>query len=135
VPPQLYAQQPPQAPQPGFAPEPSPSVPKTLRGFVVSFQSNPAGDFWPVSTGRTTVGRANAPEPADIPLADATISSRHAAFNIDINAVMVEDTNSTNGTYVNEEHIGQNGKRELRDGDRVRFGGYTTTIKILGRLG
>ena len=107
---------------------------KQLRGFVVSFQSNPSGDFWPVSTGRTTVGRANAPEPADVPLADATISSRHAAFMIDLNVVMIEDTNSTNGTYVNEEHIGQNGKRELRDGDRVRFGGYTTIVKILGRL-
>jgi len=107
---------------------------KQLRGFVVAFQQNPAGDFWPISTGRTTVGRANAPEPADVPLADATISSRHAAFNVDPNVFMIEDTNSTNGTYVNEEHIGQNGKRELRDGDRVRFGGYTTIVKILGRL-
>jgi hypothetical protein len=134
VPPQLYVPPPP-PPQPGFAPEASPAAAKQLRGFVVSFQSNPAGDFWTLSTGRTTVGRANAPEPADIPLADATISSRHAVFNIDLNVVMVEDTNSTNGTYVNEEHIGQNGKRELRDGDRLRFGGYTTTVKILGRLG
>jgi hypothetical protein len=134
VPPQLYV--PPPPPQAGFAAEASrePAA-KQLRGFLVSFQSNPAGDYWTLSTGRTTVGRANAPEPADIPLADATISSRHASFNVDLNVVMLEDTNSTNGTYVNEEHIGQNGKRELRDGDRVRFGGYTTTIKILGRLG
>ncbi len=40
---------------------------KQLRGFVVTFQSNPAGEFWPLSTGRTTVGRANAPEPAGCP--------------------------------------------------------------------
>ena len=108
---------------------------KVLRGFDVSFQSNAGGEFWPLYTGRLTVGRANAPEPADIPLADATISSRHAAFAVDGNAVVVEDTTSTNGTYVNEEHIGQNGRREIRDGDRVRFGGYTTLVKILGRLG
>jgi hypothetical protein len=127
---------PPPAPG-GYAHEPGPApVPagaKQLRGFVVTFQSNPAGDFWPLSTGRTTVGRANAPEPADIALADATISSRHAAFNVDANTVVVEDTNSTNGTYVNEEHVGQNGRRELRDGDRVRFGGFSTIVKLVGR--
>ena len=83
---------------------------------------------------RRAASSANAPEPADVPLTDATISSRHAAFNVDMNGVFVEDTSSTNGTYVNEEHIGQNGRRELRDGDRVRFGGYTTIVKILGRL-
>jgi hypothetical protein len=107
---------------------------KVLRGFLVSFQSNAGGEFWPLYTGRSTVGRANAPEPADVPLADATISSRHAAFVIDGNTLVLEDTSSTNGTYVNEDHIGQNGRRELRDGDRVRFGGFTTIVKILGRL-
>jgi hypothetical protein len=35
---------------------------------------------------------------------------------------------------VNEENIGQNGRRELRDGDRLRFGGFTTLVKILGRI-
>jgi pSer/pThr/pTyr-binding forkhead associated (FHA) protein len=112
-----------------------PAGAKMLRGFLVSFQSNAQGEFWPVFTGRATVGRANAGDPADVPLADATISSRHAAILADANGVYVEDTASTNGTYVNEEHIGMNGKRELRDGDRLRFGGYTTIVKILGRLG
>jgi pSer/pThr/pTyr-binding forkhead associated (FHA) protein len=85
-------------------------------------------------TGRTAVGRANAADPAEIALADATISSRHAAFVIDGATVVIEDTSSTNGTYVNEENIGQNGRRELRDGDRLRFGGFTTLVKILGRV-
>jgi len=137
VPPGQYAPPPALAPAPPYpvdtSPDRNPAGAKQLRGFLVSFQSNPAGDFWPLFTGRITVGRANAPEPADVPLTDATISSRHAAFNVDPNAVVLEDTNSTNGTYVNEEHIGQNGRRELRDGDRVRFGGYTTLVKILGR--
>jgi hypothetical protein len=35
---------------------------------------------------------------------------------------------------VNDEHIGVNGRRELRDGDRLRFGGFTTTVKIIGRV-
>lgn len=138
VPPGQYA---PPPPPPGMYADPAiaatamPPTGKLLRAFLVSFQTNPQGDFWPLFTGRTTLGRANAAEPADVPLADATISSRHAALLIDQNVVWVEDTNSTNGTYVNEEHIGQNGKRELRDGDRLRLGGYTTLVKIVGRMG
>jgi pSer/pThr/pTyr-binding forkhead associated (FHA) protein len=89
-----------------------------------------------LQSGRLTVGRANAGDPPEIPLADATISSRHAVLVVDLTSgsITVEDTNSTNGTYVNEEHIGMNGKRELRDGDRVRFGGYTTIVKSIGRI-
>jgi pSer/pThr/pTyr-binding forkhead associated (FHA) protein len=49
--------------------------------------------------------------------------------------IAVEDTGSTNGTYVNDEHIGMNGRRDLKDGDRVRFGGFTTVVKIIGRVG
>jgi pSer/pThr/pTyr-binding forkhead associated (FHA) protein len=48
--------------------------------------------------------------------------------------ITVEDTGSTNGTFVNDEHIGFNGRRELRDGDRLRFGGFTTIVKVIGRF-
>ena len=110
--------------------------PNALRGFLVSYQSNTQGDFWPLHGGRKTVGRANSGEQVDIPLADATISSRHAALIVDATggSVQVEDTGSTNGTFVNEEHIGFNGKRDLRDGDKVRFGGFSTVIKVVTRL-
>jgi len=37
-------------------------------------------------------------------------------------------------TTVNEEHIGFNGKRDLRDGDKVRFGGYSTVVKVVSRI-
>lgn len=82
------------------------------------------------------VGRANAGIELDIALSDATISSRHAAVVVDSvgGNITVEDTGSTNGTYVNEEHIGQNGRRDIKDGDKVRFGGFTTIAKIVGRL-
>src|SRR5262249_37259683 len=125
------------------APEPAPPVaptpnlpPNGLRGFLVSYQSNTQGDFWPLNGGRKTVGRANSGEQVDIPLSDATISSRHAAIIVDgaAGTVQVEDTGSTNGTFVNEEHIGFNGKRDLRDGDKIRFGGYTTVVKVISRI-
>jgi hypothetical protein len=131
----------PPPPQPGPAPAAAPSAPvnlppNALRGFMVAYQANTQGDFWPLHGGRKTVGRANSGEQVDIPLADATISSRHAAIVVDAGAgtVQVEDTGSTNGTFVNEEHIGFNGKRDLRDGDKVRFGGFSTIVKIVGRI-
>lgn len=110
--------------------------PNALRAFLVSYQSNAQGEFWALNGGRKTLGRANSGEQVDIPLLDATISSRHAAFVIDgvTGVVVIEDTGSTNGTFVNEEHIGFNGKRELRDGDKVRFGGFTTIVKVIGHV-
>lgn len=132
---------PPPQPPPAAAPAPAPAVPanlppNALRGFLVSYQSNTQGDFWALNGGRKTIGRANSGEQVDIPLSDATISSRHAALVVDGSAgtVQIEDTGSTNGTFVNEEHIGFNGKRELRDGDKIRFGGYTTIVKVIGRM-
>jgi len=110
--------------------------PNALRGFLVAYQSNNQGEFWALNGGRKTIGRANSGEQVDIPLSDATISSRHAAIVVDgaTGAIQIEDTGSTNGTFVNEEHIGFNGKRELRDGDRIRFGGFTTIVKVIGRV-
>jgi len=124
-----------QAAAPAVAPPPN-LPPNALRGFLVSYQSNTQGDFWALNGGRKTIGRANSGEQVDIPLSDATISSRHAALVVDgvAGTVQIEDTGSTNGTFVNEEHIGFNGKRDLRDGDKIRFGGYTTIVKVIGRL-
>jgi hypothetical protein len=126
---------------PEAAPAPAPAAapvlpPNALRGFLVSYQSNTQGDFWALNGGRKTIGRANSGEQVDIPLSDATISSRHAALVVDgvSGAIQIEDTGSTNGTFVNEEHIGFNGKRDLRDGDKIRFGGYTTIVKVVGRV-
>lgn len=124
----------PEAAAPGTAPAiPANLPPNALRGFLVSYQSNTQGDFWALNGGRKTIGRANSGEQVDIPLSDATISSRHAAIVVDgaAGTVQIEDTGSTNGTFVNEEHIGFNGKRDLRDGDKIRFGGYTTIVKVV----
>jgi len=121
---------------PTETPPPVMPGPTALRGFLISFQSNANGEFWPLKGGRVVIGRAQSVDGLDIQLPDATISSRHAALHVDgVNGtVAVEDTGSTNGTYVNEEHIGLNGRRDLRDGDKVRFGGYTTIVKIVTRV-
>jgi len=111
--------------------------PKILRGFLIAYATNPLGDFWPLTGGRITVGRlGGGSDGVDITLQDPTISSRHAALTVDApsGVIVVEDTGSTNGTFVNDEHIGFNGRRELRDGDRLRFGGFTAVVKVIGRI-
>jgi hypothetical protein len=120
--------------QPQYAADPT--KPRVLRGFLVAYGINPSGDFWALTAGRHVLGRLGPGEGVDISLQDPTISSRHAALAVDPNtgAITLEDTGSTNGTFVNDEHIGFNGRRDLRDGDRLRFGGYTTIVKIIGRV-
>ena len=136
----------PPAPQPYAAP-PAPAAyggtsdtsrdtAKVLRGFLVSYGTNPGGEFWPLMGGRLVVGRLGTGDGIDIQLQDPTISSRHAALVVDATnaTIAIEDTGSTNGTFVNDEHIGFNGRRDLRDGDRIRFGGFTTVVKVIGRV-
>jgi pSer/pThr/pTyr-binding forkhead associated (FHA) protein len=110
--------------------------PKVLRGFLVAYGTNPAGDFWPLAGGRMIIGRLGASDDIDVPLQDPTVSSHHAALAIDAasGTIVLEDTGSTNGTFVNDEALGPFGRRDLRDGDRLRFGGFTAIVKIIGRV-
>jgi pSer/pThr/pTyr-binding forkhead associated (FHA) protein len=128
----------PPAPGPPGTPSPPREVvpAKALRGFLVAYGTNPAGEFWSLTGGRHNIGRMGSSEALEIPLSDPTVSARHAAIVVDAESgiLVVEDTGSTNGTFVNDEHIGYGGSRELRDGDRLRVGGYTTVVKVIGRI-
>ncbi len=57
---------------------------------------------------------------AEIRLEDPFASSRHARIYEQGNSVVVEDLDSTNGTYLNEELLQT--PRPLHPGDRVRIG-------------
>jgi len=57
---------------------------------------------------------------AEIRLEDPFASSRHARIYEQGNTVVVEDLDSTNGTYLNEELLQT--PRPLHPGDRVRIG-------------
>jgi hypothetical protein len=59
---------------------------------------------------------------------DDQVSRRHATFEQTENGwVLVDDGQSSNGSYVNEERV--SGRRRLNDGDVLRFGG--TSIRYL----
>ncbi|MBN1609906.1 MAG: FHA domain-containing protein [Polyangiaceae bacterium] len=125
---------PPSAARSGVDPEQvPPDAPRALAGFLVSFEGDALGQFWPFHQGRNEVGRLGANPSLDLALDHPTTSSRHAVLLASVRPTRakIEDVGSTNGTYVNGERITPGVKQELHDGDYVRFGGFTTTIKLL----
>lgn len=70
----------------------------------------------PLEHPRTTLGRAAG---NDIRLEDATVSSKHAVFQVVGDAVFVEDLGSTNGTLLNGAKVE---RHRLHSGDALRFG-------------
>ncbi|EYF04312.1 Hypothetical protein CAP_4576 [Chondromyces apiculatus DSM 436] len=99
-----------------------------LAGFLISFQDDPLGKHWVLYQGKNLVGRAETGQKVDIPVAHGTTSTHHATIDCDGGRMMLSDLGSTNGTFHNEEAIGFQGRRELRDGDRIRFGGFSVIV-------
>jgi hypothetical protein len=144
-PPGNYAP-PPMAPAPMAAPPMAPSsgqAPgspvglegrRAIAGFLVSYQDDALGNFWPLWQGKNAIGRAETGAKVDIAIAHGTTSTHHAAVEVDGARFVLVDQGSTNGTFHNEEAIGFQGRRELRDGDKVRFGGYSVmVVNVVGR--
>ncbi len=144
---------PPVASSPGLASMPVPAgavvfdpaafrvhwAPDSLRGFLVAYGAsglNARGESWPLHGGRYALGRVSVGDPSEIVLSDGTISTRHAVLSVDgtTGLVTLEDLRSTNGTFVNEDPLLPSIRRALRDGDRVRFGGYTTVVKLISKV-
>lgn len=109
-------------------PDPAAGSGKNLVGFLVSFQDEPNGMFWPLHEGRNEIGRAETGEQVDIPIGHGTTSTHHAVVEADGQSMSVSDLGSTNGTFHNEEAIGFQGKRTLKDGDKIRFGGFSVFV-------
>jgi pSer/pThr/pTyr-binding forkhead associated (FHA) protein len=102
-------------------------------GFLVSYEANALGQSWALHQGDNMVGRAGAVAGADIEIPHATVSSRHAQIQASAHPgrALITDLGSTNGTFVNETTLARDQKRELCDGDRVRFGLFTVIAKII----
>lgn len=74
--------------------------------------------------GRIVVGRGG---DSTVPIDDDYASTQHAAFSQGVDGVwFVEDLLSTNGTYVNGQHIEEPTRLEV--GDEVRIGRTVMTV-------
>lgn len=65
-----------------------------------------------------SVGRSNK---SDIVIQDPYLSHKHVMFYLQENTCFVRDLGSTNGTFVNDEQIDEEGII-LNDGDRIHIG-------------
>ncbi|MGK3981751.1 FHA domain-containing protein [Sorangium sp. So ce136] len=127
-PPPQYISAPPIQRQPTPAPPRGQESRRMLAGFLVSFQDDTLGRFWPLWQGKNVIGRAETGQKVDIEIAHGTTSTHHATIEIESGRLVLADLGSTNGTFHNEEAIGFQGRRELRDGDKIRFGGFSVIL-------
>src|SRR5688572_12599434 len=109
--------------------------PRTLVGFLVSYENVDVGQYWPLLQGRNVLGRQGAATGLDIEVSHPTTSSLHAILLALARPgrVVVEDAGSTNGTFVNDNMLTPGQRWELRDGDRIRLGLFNAVIKIIDR--
>ena len=109
---------------PALSPDQAAHVPGVV-GFALVVERGPrAGMTWMVKEGTTTVGRH--PD-SDIFLDDITVSRHHCRFRNEGQVFTVEDSGSTNGTYVNGERVDQ---EALRPGDEVIIGKFHLIVAL-----
>lgn len=90
-----------------------------VAGFALVVERGPrAGMTFVLHPGSTTVGRH--PE-SDIFLDDITVSRHHCRFAYEATQLTVEDSGSTNGTYVNGDRVD---RASLSPGDEVLIGRF-----------
>lgn len=90
-----------------------------VQGYALVVERGPrAGLTFLLSKDNVTVGRH--PE-SDIFLNDVTVSRHHCRFVVHDSKLVVEDSGSTNGTYVNDERVDRS---ELVPGDEVLIGRF-----------
>ena len=108
--------------KPKTAPEPAkpeePSGPRLMR-----YDGKKVTAVYPVDKAEMLVGRS--PD-CDIMLDDGTVSRRHARIVTKPGRVVVEDLNSLNGTYINDEAIKRG---HIEDDDTVAFGNIVLVFR------
>jgi pSer/pThr/pTyr-binding forkhead associated (FHA) protein len=85
------------------------------------------GTIHPITKTVVVIGRAE----ADIVLNDTEVSRRHAQLEVKGSAVVLRDLKSTNGTYLNEQHVTAS---ELEANAEFRVGGTTFMLIMTEEL-
>jgi len=82
------------------------------------------GTEYPLAQPETTLGRAPA---STIRLDDHKVSTNHAVIRLEGTAVIFQDLNSTNGSFINEARV--TGSRPLQPGDQLRVGDTVLAVR------
>ena len=90
-----------------------------IAGYAIVVERGPkTGMTYLLHPGTTTVGRH--PE-SDIFLNDVTVSRHHCRFIVTDDSLVIEDSGSTNGTYVNDQRVD---RAELGAADEIIVGRF-----------
>lgn len=89
----------------------------------VPYLTDPSGDEHLLRSAQTAIGRAVENE---IVITSKRVSRVHARIRREGWRVILEDADSTNGTFLNGERVLQ--PIDLRDGDRIDIGGVVLTF-------
>jgi hypothetical protein len=96
-----------------------------VTGYALVVERGPrAGMAWLVKEGTTTAGRH--PD-SDIFLDDITVSRHHCRFLNEGSTLEVEDSGSTNGTYVKGARVD---RADLKPGDEVIVGKFHLIVAL-----
>lgn len=93
-----------------------------LRRLIVYYPHTQQDVSLAPTTAPITIGRA--PDNT-LPIADNTVSSRHARLFLQGSQWYIQDLGSTNGTFVNEQRVTQH---PVRVGDKIRVGAIVIQI-------
>ena len=77
---------------------------------------------------KTTIGRV---EDNTFQLAEASVSSHHCEVLLRGDDIVIKDLNSTNGTFINGEKIGES---VLRPGQTLRLGQVELRLEVEGMV-
>src|SRR6201992_3382384 len=83
---------------------------------LVILNQGMTGRTFDLNVERTTVGRV---EDNTFQIADASVSSHHAEILLRGSDIVIKDTGSTNGSFINNEKIEE---KILKPGQTLRFG-------------
>ena len=87
--------------------------------YILSLLNNELmSSSWKLSNEEYNIGRSSS---NSVILDDVTVSREHAILKVSNNSPYIIDTNSTNGTYLNNELIQE---CKLKSGDKIQIGKY-----------
>lgn len=107
------------APKPAPKPEPAPATAATVRHLRFFLTRIATGERFEVRGRRFVVGKSK--HSSFMVKGSTTVSRSHAIFVTGPDTCTIEDDNSRNGTFVNNERIDPGFPVELVDGDTVRM--------------
>lgn len=102
-------------------------TPEKIPGLILIAKNDTIETLYELSLAQIIIGR----EPGcDLSINNETVSAHHARINFNQNKWWLEDLQSTNGTFVNDERIST--PVVILNGDEVRCGQVTILVEFPG---